>query len=169
MSTNPGAQSIVLSTAEILESILLELDLETLLTAAQQTCRAWKYVIDASPSLQKALFFSPIEDTEGHKEKIRNPLLVGRFPPFFTKPNREDMFALEPRSFMSCLDMIKRRYKFEAYVRPEASWRHMLVQQPPVSVLANFEASYRPEEYYNYYEISVSTFYLAMQLINEDR
>lgn len=48
----------VLSTTELLEMILLQLPLKDLLLA-QRVSTKWKAVIDASPDLQKALFFQP--------------------------------------------------------------------------------------------------------------
>src|SRR5437879_630808 len=71
----------VLSTAELLELILLQLDLRTLLTAAQRTCRYWKTLIRDSPSLQKYLFLMPDESAP----KSWNPLLAEAFPSFFSQ------------------------------------------------------------------------------------
>lgn len=52
----------VLSTAELLELILLNLDLRTLLTTAQRTCRDWNSFIRDSHSLQENLYFIPDEN-----------------------------------------------------------------------------------------------------------
>lgn len=144
MATSDNAQSKCLSTPEILESILLQVDPYSLLTAAQQTCRTWGGIIHESPSLQKALFFTPDE----HPKKVQNPLLVQRFPSFFGKTKW---------SLLPSLDMIKKPGKLGAYVRPEASWRRMLVQQPPISVvgmISTFGAAFM--DYREYYEIHVS-------------
>lgn len=145
MITAYSAQTECLSTSEILELIFLQLDPQTLLIAAQQTCRAWRGVIHESPSLQRALFLIPSD----YPEKIRNPLLVKRFPSFFGKTRS--------RSLLSSLDMITKPDKLEAYIRPEASWRRMLVQQPPVSVVGLFyTVNGMFVDYREYYEVHVS-------------
>ncbi|GAM38618.1 hypothetical protein TCE0_033f09487 [Talaromyces pinophilus] len=152
MATSNNAQSKCLSTPEILESILLQLDPQALLTAAQQTCRTWRGVIHESPSLQKALFFTLDEPPE----KVQNPLLVQRFPSFFGKTKWSS-------SLLSSLDMIKKPGKLEAYVRPEASWRRMLVQQPPISVVGmirTINAAFVNDR--EYYEIHVGSGGLRM-------
>lgn len=51
-----------LSTAELLELILLNLDLRTLLTTAQRTSRDWNSLIRDSHSLQEHLYFIPDEN-----------------------------------------------------------------------------------------------------------
>lgn len=146
MATTYNAQSKCLSTPDILESIFAHLDPQTLLTTAQQTCRTWRGVIHESPSLQKALFFTPDE----HPEKVQNPLLVQRFPSFFGKTKWSS-------SLLSSLNMIKKPGKLEAYLRPEASWRRMLVQQPPISVVGMISTVHAMfVDYREYYEIHVS-------------
>ncbi|KAK5721867.1 hypothetical protein LTR15_006460 [Elasticomyces elasticus] len=52
------AQKQALGVAEILEAILLQLPPHDLLFA-QKVCKDWKHTIEASPSIQKALFFMP--------------------------------------------------------------------------------------------------------------
>jgi hypothetical protein len=149
MATAPSAQ-IVISIPEILELILLQLDNQTILTAAQRACRAWRELIHGSSSLQKALFFLP----EGHcgreDEKAQNPLLVQRFPYFFFGKE-------EPVSLLPSLDMIKRPKKLEAYLRPEASWRRMLVQQPPVLVIGLLNTFLGVNSSLEFYEVHVSS------------
>ncbi|CRL20950.1 unnamed protein product [Penicillium camemberti] len=53
-----------LNIPEILEMVLVEMDMRTLLTCTQRVCRAWLNLIKASPSIQKALFFTPIKESE---------------------------------------------------------------------------------------------------------
>ncbi|KAJ5166695.1 uncharacterized protein N7482_005476 [Penicillium canariense] len=126
-------QEKVVSTAELLELILLQLDLRTLLTAAQRTCRSWNILIRDSPSLQKALYFVPNENVP----KSWNPLLAEVFPSFFSEHGTA---ATNFGKFtFSTLDMIKYPDKIIAYNRKEASWRRMLVQQPPILELAFFD------------------------------
>jgi hypothetical protein len=149
MVTAHSAQRLSLSTPEILELILLQLDNQTLLTAAQQTCRGWRELIYRSPYLQKALFFLPESGRGDEEEKTQNPLLIRRFPSLFGKSN-------ELGSLLPSLDMIKTPQKLEAYLRPEASWRRMLVQQPPVLVIGALESVYGMHDGHEFYEIHVS-------------
>lgn len=117
----------VLSTAELLELILLHMDLRTLLTGAQRTCRHWNSFIRDSISLQKYLYSIPDENVS----KSWNPLLAELFPTLFTldgaSPARFSRFSF------ANWDMIKYPDKIAVYDRKEASWRRMLIQQPPMS------------------------------------
>lgn len=123
----------VVSTAELLELILLHLDLRTLLTAAQRTCRYWNVLIRDSPSLQKHLYLMPDENIS----KSWNPLLAEVFPSFFS---RDGGSAAEFGRFtFATFDMIKYPDKITAYNRKGASWRRMLVQQPPIPEFAFFD------------------------------
>ncbi|KAL4902055.1 hypothetical protein BDW74DRAFT_158968 [Aspergillus multicolor] len=67
-------------------------------------------------------------------------------------------------------DMCDERHpqKLEAYIRPEASWRQMHVQQPPVRELGIFEARYTEfeGESYHVYEISVCESAFRMVLMD---
>ncbi|KAJ5966088.1 hypothetical protein N7481_012802 [Penicillium waksmanii] len=75
------ASNKALAIPGIVEIILLHLDIRTVLTKAQRTCRTWNNVIQEFPSIQKHLFFEPTEEIDG--EKIPNPLLAEVFPSFF--------------------------------------------------------------------------------------
>lgn len=115
---------------EILEMILAETDMRTLLTSAQRVCRTWLNLISKSPSIQKALFFTPIKESEwGMKETIPNPLLAQTFPSFFPAKGRLEHYRFN----FSDLVMTKDASTMARFVRDDASWRKMLVQQPPIS------------------------------------
>lgn len=119
-----SASAMALSTPEILESILVQLDLRSLLTSAQRVCRSWTTLVRESPSLQNALFFAPVKGGEPH---ILNPLLAEEFPSFFpvhTSPS-SDGFTFQT------LTMVQTPERKPAFLRKEASWRRMLVRQPP--------------------------------------
>lgn len=89
MITAKSAINNALNTPEILEIILAEIDIRTLLTYTQRVCRAWLNLINASPSIQKALFFTPIKESEWEiGKKTPNPLLAEFFP--FSFPKRGD-------------------------------------------------------------------------------
>ncbi|KAF4230188.1 hypothetical protein CNMCM6805_000823 [Aspergillus fumigatiaffinis] len=127
---------LVLSTPELLENVLFYLDVQSLLTSAQRVCRSWTRLIQTSPRLQQTLFFKPIPP-EQCRGKLLNPLLARHFtgllPALMDPYGVRDCSLRQPWSKQS-----DRRQKF---FRREASWRQMLVQQPPAS-LAYIEASH---------------------------
>ncbi|KAH1949415.1 hypothetical protein KXV69_004086 [Aspergillus fumigatus] len=93
-------------------------------------------VIQTSPMLQQALFFEPIPPEQCRK-KLFNPLLAqyftGLLPP-----------SMDPSGVRDCNlwhTWSKQSDRRQKIFRREASWRRMLVQQPPAS-LAYVEASY---------------------------
>ncbi|KAJ5772844.1 hypothetical protein N7457_007740 [Penicillium paradoxum] len=146
------ARSHALSIPEIFELILLHLDIRTLLTKATRVCRAWSHFINDSRPLQWALFFRPL-DNPLNKAKIQNPLLAEAFPSVFRqsssnrdgtpnhKHNGNSNRNSIPELTFTTFDMVRRPRKLNAYIRPEASWRRMLVQQPPVYTLALLRSS----------------------------
>jgi hypothetical protein len=154
MATWLPATEKTLSTAELLESILLQLDLQTLLTSAQRTCRTWTNLIRGSPALQRALYFTPVSDTRGH-EAVLNPLLIDTFPSFFEVEN-ETLFGGGNGTLLASLRMFKQPETQASFLREEASWRRMLVQQPPVFKIARWHCSVGQFGVYLYREIPVS-------------
>ncbi|KAJ5389690.1 uncharacterized protein N7496_000758 [Penicillium cataractarum] len=125
----------VLTTPEILEMILLHTDMRTLLTSAQRVCRDWLNLIAKSPSIQKALFFTPIKDSEwGTKEKTINPLLAESFPPIFPPKDGSRSHKFD----FSDLKWTQDPSSMTRFIRKDASWRKMLVQQPPPPELGLF-------------------------------
>lgn len=116
---------------ELLELILLHLDTRTLLIS-QRVCYLWSKVIRRSKRTQQALFLLPIKPNNVlHHERVRNPLLdeivwphvMQRKPDY---PIFKGIFANVP--------IIKKSFR-----RKSASWRRMLIQQPPTSVLGVVE------------------------------
>jgi hypothetical protein len=87
-------------------------------------------------------------------EKTLNPLLADAFPSFFpmhSPPLKDSLFT-----FSTC-DMIRTPDKKGAYARKEASWRRMLVQQPPISEFAFFAITSSREFFsYSQHDIMVS-------------
>ena len=130
-----SAMNKVMGIPEILEMILAGTDMRTLLTSAQWVCRNWASLIRNSPSIQKALFFIPIEDSEwGVGEKIPNPLLGETFASIFPAKNRPDDFQFDFGDFV----MTRDDSAMARFIRADASWRKMLVRQPPISDIALF-------------------------------
>ncbi|KAJ5917420.1 hypothetical protein N7466_010974 [Penicillium verhagenii] len=118
-----------LNTMEILEMILVQTDMRTLLVSAQRVCHKWADLIAHSPSIQKTLFFTPIQESEwGTGIQIFNPILtktINSSFPFNNEPDNWQDFRLS--AFM----MTKDHSGVAAFTRKNASWRKMLVQQPP--------------------------------------
>jgi hypothetical protein len=142
----PSAAERVLSTPELLEQILKDpaLDTKTLLHA-QRVSRVF-HAATLRPNLQHRLFLAPslAED----QERVVNPLLEEFFPLFFNQPDgkgfwrayanhQEDMLSLPlaettPRETE---DGKRSGTRNEAFCRKGASWRRMLIEQPPCYVL----------------------------------
>ncbi|OQD94223.1 hypothetical protein PENSOL_c027G10886 [Penicillium solitum] len=128
--TAKSAINKALNTPEILEMILAEMDMRTLLTCTQRVCRAWLNLINALPSIQKALFFTPIKESEwGMGKKMPNPLLAEFFPSFFPEEGRLK-YAHFIFSDIPMTDDVPPTMPL--FVRAGASWRKMLVQRPPM-------------------------------------
>ncbi|KAJ5835203.1 hypothetical protein N7447_001229 [Penicillium robsamsonii] len=116
---------------ELIEIILLLIKDEQTLLLAQRVCRRWALLIQGSRALQQALFYQPIESTPPKKTTPRqNPLLAAKFPYWFPKEDqifRDILYGAGDMQYF--LD------KHAAWLRPSASWRRMLVQQPPAMSL----------------------------------
>ncbi|KAF2995922.1 hypothetical protein E8E14_003361 [Neopestalotiopsis sp. 37M] len=124
---------------ELLEAILLEVDIRTLLVSAQRVNKRWWNVI-GNPNFQKRLFFIPDPDATG---PIDNPFLaeyfpfcfpVTGYPPRIAKdrtPPVHDHWNKKPRNLTSeeCAPIMDRA---EAFSREDASWRRMYTHQPPL-------------------------------------
>ncbi|KAL4902054.1 hypothetical protein BDW74DRAFT_66850 [Aspergillus multicolor] len=158
---------IAFSIPEILEGILLHLDMETLLLA-QRTCRTWRAVIQSSPALEKALYMAPahsfLADDAQKREMTCNPLLARKFPQLFPTirdSNKPKVRRERNTTIFTGLHMLEPN-KLESYIRPEASWRRMLVQEPPVKTIAVFTATYGWATSYSIYEIEAGAKGLTM-------
>lgn len=113
-----------LSTPEVLELILLQLDLRTLLTSAQRTCREWRTLIRDSLALQRALFLmSGTGDSYGRK--VSNPLLVEAFPFVFDTSTNRTLPEYRNGECLSTCRMARYPETQPAFLRREASWRRM--------------------------------------------
>jgi hypothetical protein len=115
----------VLATVELLETILLDVDIQTIITSAQLVCKRWKLLVDRSQKIQQALFFVAVP--QSHKKR-RNPLLAKLFPPLFPLPGTSDaVFRIEDLQKL----LLESADKRGAFFRQNASWRNMFIQQPP--------------------------------------
>lgn len=151
-----SAQSQAFSIPEIFELILLKLDNRTLLTTAQLICRTWTTFIQESAAIQWALCFKSV--TNPHLPTWQNPLLAEAFPSIFSSSTPEVKSNI--RFTYDTFDMFRHPEKFEAYMRPEASWRYMLVQQPPLTTLSLLRSSagHGGQFFYRYETLVRSTF-----------
>lgn len=96
IKTRCSAANAVLSIPELFESILLHVDMKTILLS-QRVNRNWASIMGSSLVIQQALFFRfvqevssiiPFDQTDNHfgdhdSEIIYNPLLVEKFGPVF--------------------------------------------------------------------------------------
>ncbi|RAH70558.1 F-box protein, partial [Aspergillus aculeatinus CBS 121060] len=135
--------------SELLETIFLNLDMQTLLLS-RRVCRTWNEVIRTSRKLQQALFYIP-DPTIPAEQGRHNPLLIDKL--WFNFPGapmgmRDGMHLAVYEVYRDSLFMPRtprNRGREEAYRRPEASWRRMLLRQPPTSRVFFWdpETSYR--------------------------
>ncbi|KFY43191.1 hypothetical protein V494_02083 [Pseudogymnoascus sp. VKM F-4513 (FW-928)] len=180
IATQCSAANAVLSIPELLEAILLDVDMKTLLLS-QRVNRNWASIITASSVLQQALFFQPAQEvssiipfdpTDNHfgdhdSEIIYNPLLVAKFgPAFFKRDNAGIYTRLSHRAnYFYKLPWSRRATAYariddwdeipseeepdpevvaeekeirRCFTRSGASWRRMLVSQPPPPMLGYF-------------------------------
>lgn len=123
---------------EILKMILVQTDMQTLLTSAQRVCHQWHTLIQDSADLQAALFFKPVRYTLPHGTPgIRNPLLAKYIWPWFCS-TRAQRYGAPPVEGGAKLPLIDHRND-KRFRRKEASWVRMLFQQPPRSCIGLVE------------------------------
>lgn len=122
---------------ELLEIVLLQLDITTLLLS-QRVSQNWAHCIRNSRPIQQALFLAPtpVGDANNNKSNdhgvVANPLLVQHFPFWFPKRHTQyEAKCVGPSRLDSFLAARK-----HTHLRSDASWRRMLVVQPAVYSLA---------------------------------
>ncbi|KAJ7717799.1 hypothetical protein B0H16DRAFT_1610305 [Mycena metata] len=113
------ARDAVISSPELVELILARMPMRDLLVAAPRVSKTWN-AITLTPTLQRILFFQP---APSHWAPMRNPLLMELLPPFFAPRGRV--------SWPVHTEIMAQM----AFKRPDASWRRMLVVQPPAPAL----------------------------------
>ncbi|CAG8896667.1 unnamed protein product [Penicillium egyptiacum] len=97
--------------------------------------------IRKSRSLQKALFFIPASENSRKVTRVYNPMLAPAFHSAFPSEDLRDAGHASDKIEgvrLSDFDLTKSPAKREMYLRPEASWRRMLTQQPPVFTVGLF-------------------------------
>jgi len=138
-TASTGAVSRVFAIPELVGTILIQLDLRTLLLS-QRVSRQWRDVIKSSQTIQERLFFTATKDLEQSPEY--NPLLKALFPPLFAgtpAPTQRDTDCLlNPLTLLQSewyMDETRR----EKVMREDASWRRMLPISPsaPITTLTD--------------------------------
>ncbi|RAL11514.1 uncharacterized protein BO97DRAFT_425511 [Aspergillus homomorphus CBS 101889] len=133
--TEPVEYPRVFGINELLEEILMQLDTRTLLLASR-VHPFWFNLIKNSKKILRALFFLPHEKAIVGQPGIKNPLLVKKIWDEFLA--RRLHTRQRPKNEDASVPIIASREREEAYSRPEASWRLMLLQQPPTSIFRIF-------------------------------
>jgi hypothetical protein len=138
----PTARDRVLATPELLEAILVHLPLCDILTRAQLVSAHFHDTISSSISIQQALFFLPNSNAWVSET---NPLLSHLGVSFFIdqrsryfmeQPDRRpNNFAWPQRNGLNPLVWQEYVRKNRVYSVKGASWRRMLVVQPPIKEL----------------------------------
>lgn len=126
--TTPEPLQIV----ELLEQILLHLPQRDLLLA-QRVCKRWHAVINRSNHIQQALYFLPRPPaTSSSSQPVINPLLTNAFAGYFQFLTGEESIGAYTSTW-GCLLLCSTEKRWQQrIVREEASWRRMLMTQPPV-------------------------------------
>ncbi|KAK7044335.1 putative MFS transporter [Favolaschia claudopus] len=125
-------QDTVISLPELLELVLSHLPMRELLCDASLVSKTWQATTQ-TPSLQRILFFEP----DPSADPALNPLLAQIFPPFFArlKKMKEPRPHHWPGRTASIMGMPWAKNP-DAFRRAGASWRRMLITQPPVRSLS---------------------------------
>ncbi|CAH0047524.1 unnamed protein product [Clonostachys solani] len=157
--TKPSPKALqVFSTPELFDMILLAVDdMPTLVASVPLVCQSWKQHMDSSLELNRALFFIPdrettMSDLDAASHFRLNPLLCEHFGPLVESPAT---FDLDPPGFQSPMDKFDYALRDgvnihhiqmmrlsiagrgakglkERFAHKDASWRRMLISQPPV-------------------------------------
>ncbi|KAK4498464.1 hypothetical protein PRZ48_011122 [Zasmidium cellare] len=138
-----AAAAQVLDTVELLEMIILELPIRDVFTD-QRVSRHWRSTIVESVKLQQALFLKPSTLVESEiTSKMVTFSLDSSCVDILAAPGRKTVFpsVLLIRAYRGLFSNIKEIAGDSAMGNPEASWRKMLICQPPMERMA-FLTSY---------------------------
>lgn len=127
----------VLSTPELLEAILIHVTPLHTLLHAQLVSQHFHSTILSSPKLQQLLFFRPSPSPS--QEWTVNPLLRKHFLPFFVVPGSRFKGSSRTFGMLQLLPWTRFEFRKQAFLRAEASWRRMLLMQPPPKELQVIE------------------------------
>ncbi|KAH9908335.1 F-box domain-containing protein [Xylariomycetidae sp. FL2044] len=143
---NQQTMDTVLGVTELLEAILLQLDMTSLLVSASRVNSTWHHLIQTSPAIQQALFFRPMISGRSadandarpppSEDLVMNPLLVRKFGKYFFDTGEDDCRIYRCDTLYNLpwghdRDQATQKLNYESFTRKGASWRRMLVSQPP--------------------------------------
>ncbi|KAK7740768.1 hypothetical protein SLS53_005236 [Cytospora paraplurivora] len=111
-----------------------------LLVNAPRVCKYWKEAIERDPELQRALFFRPWQPVGSDykptgprvSDDVLNPFFADFLSPVPEHISRKD--RINSSGFKGKADLcglFENCANSESWRRPDASWRRMLIQQPP--------------------------------------
>lgn len=118
------------------------------LVKCQRVCRGWLEIIQKSQDLQEDLYFKPLSETETGEEHLTvtlNPMMSTHFGRIWavqeTSPLSHHQYAAQCTR-CNYLDLTTLPWAKDgthatacarlAFAREEASWRNMLISQPPI-------------------------------------
>ncbi|KAF7874892.1 hypothetical protein EAF04_002066 [Stromatinia cepivora] len=122
--TESSAVSRVFSIPELLHEVLSYLPQSCLLVTVPLVCRNWATALN-SPSLERALWFRPAIH---NGPSTWSSLLEQQFGVFFDFSLTSNRHVIDSTAF----DNLPWKRNLKAFKRADASWREMLVFQPPV-------------------------------------
>lgn len=127
-TTSTSAAESVLKTPELLELVLAHFDQAELMNA-QRVCRRWKDIISSSLPLRRMLYLSPTLKVD-ERIPVDNAWLKSRFPDL-------GIYLLQgnPKwrpKYIKALGAADFERLGDNFYEPNASWRDMLLTQPPV-------------------------------------
>jgi hypothetical protein len=123
-----SAMERIFATPELLEAIVIQLTPIDQLVRAQLISRLFHTTITTSPRVQQLLFFRP-DPIRNPRDWSLNPLLRKHFLPWFAPP--EGRFGGRNYDTLKLMDWTTSASSLDAFLRSEASWRNMLLTQPP--------------------------------------
>ncbi|KAI0156102.1 hypothetical protein BJ166DRAFT_532155 [Pestalotiopsis sp. NC0098] len=129
----------VWSIPEVAENILAHLSMKDLLLA-QRVSSGWKELIARSPVLQECLFFRP-RQSEANRDmssdaipaRELNPLLVEHMPMWFSTSQNKHYQSVRDAPWAESVARL-------VFLRRDASWRRMLLAQPPFTVFESVQS-----------------------------
>ncbi|KAI9646570.1 hypothetical protein NHQ30_004565 [Ciborinia camelliae] len=122
-TSGASAASRVFSIPELLHDILSHLPQSCLLVTVPLVCKTWAIAL-TSPELERALWF---RSATHNGPSTWSSLLEKHFGIFFDFSVLSKRRVLDSRAF----DSLTWKRNLEAFKRADASWRNMLVFQPP--------------------------------------
>lgn len=115
-----------LAIPELLEAILLHLPIIDILVNAQRVCKTWHDCVEGSTPLQRTLFLRPDLPPIGNRSSNGECTV--------------DLSLRRVNSFGDLISIKEHTNRTAAFDRPGASWRSMLIIQPPVPMISRRDA-----------------------------